>query len=63
VEQELRPRRDFNDDRRRIFGGANRLIAFICECADPDCRNTVLLTQDEYDARRPELILHEDHAL
>ena len=31
----------------RSFAGA-RLIAFVCECADDDCRRTVALTPEAY---------------
>lgn len=51
-----------NEHRRRLFGDAGRSLALICECADPECRETVLLTVEEYDARRPEPILHPAHA-
>ena len=34
-------------------GFANELAVFVCECDDPNCRNTVLLPPHEYDARRP----------
>ena len=56
-------RRRLNDDRLRLFGRANRTIAFVCECADPGCSKTVLLGEQEYDARRrvQGLILHESH--
>jgi len=61
VESRVRPTRDFNDDRRRIFGGSDRLIAFVCECADPECRQTVPLTEAQYDQRRPGLIVADRH--
>jgi hypothetical protein len=55
-------RRRFNDDRFRVFGGHGRVIAFVCECADPGCSKTVLLTEEDYDKRRREgLILHPSH--
>ena len=42
-----------NDYRRRTFGGrADRLVAFVCECADAGCHRAVLLTADEYDRLR-----------
>jgi len=56
------PRRRFNDDRRRLFGAAGRLIAFVCECGDPHCHDSVLLTAADYEARRPGLIVHDRHA-
>jgi hypothetical protein len=41
--------------------GGQNLIEFICECGDPTCRRTVVLTLDEYEQRRPDPILHPDH--
>jgi hypothetical protein len=42
-----------NDYRRRTFGGrADRLVAFVCECVDTECRRAVLLTAEEYDRLR-----------
>ena len=52
---------DFNEDRRRLFGESGRTIAFVCECDDPNCRNTVLLAPHEYDARRPAPIVDGTH--
>jgi hypothetical protein len=60
-EAEAHPRRRFNEDRKRVFGGSERLIAFICECSDPDCRETVMLTERQYDARRPGLVVRDGH--
>jgi hypothetical protein len=57
--EDLRPQ--LNDDRRRRFGETGRLLALLCECGDADCRRTVLLTPDEYDAARPGPILHPEH--
>ncbi len=46
-------RRDVNEFRLRTFGHEDdRVIAFICECADPDCRRTVVLTRTTYDDLR-----------
>jgi len=53
--------RRVNDDRRVRFGQRERALALICECGEPGCRQTVLLTVDEYDALRPGLILHPGH--
>lgn len=50
-----------NDDRRRRFGQQARTLALLCECSDPDCRRTVLLTREEYDALRPGPLLHPEH--
>ena len=60
-EAEAHPRRRFNEDRKRVFGGSERLIAFICECSDPECRETVLLTERQYDALRPGLLVRDGH--
>ena len=57
--EDLRPR--LNEDRRRRFGAAGRTLALLCECGELDCRRTVLLTVEEYDAVRPGPILHPDH--
>jgi hypothetical protein len=54
-------RKAMNEHRRRMFGDAARPLALICECNDPDCRETVLLEVEDYDARRPGLILHPAH--
>jgi hypothetical protein len=47
-------RREVNDFRWRVFGGGvpDKLIAFLCECADPRCHSTALLTVEEYERRR-----------
>lgn len=52
-----------NQDRRRIFGGS-RAIAFLCECADEDCRASVVLTPRQYDLLRGagDPLLHPGHA-
>jgi hypothetical protein len=55
------PRRALNDNRRSIFAGSGRLIAFVCECGDTDCTATVPLEPAEFDARRPGAILHPLH--
>ena len=36
-------------------------LEFFCECGDPTCRRTIVLTLDEYNERRPDPILHADH--
>jgi hypothetical protein len=51
----------FNDDRLRAFRDKQALIAFVCECEDRDCCRTVLLSAAEFEARRPQPILHESH--
>ena len=47
-------RREINDFRWRAFGGddPDKLVAFICECGDPQCHSTALLTGREYEQRR-----------
>ena len=57
--QETRLR--MNEDRFRIFHDVNREIAFICECADPECHRTVVLTPARYESIRPDLILDPAH--
>ncbi len=51
-----------NGQLARTFGGhEDRLIAFVCECGDPGCYRGVLLTIEEYERRRPGLIVHDGH--
>ena len=50
-----------NADRRRRFGEPGRTLALVCECGDPDCRLTVLLTVERYDLIRPGEIVHPEH--
>jgi hypothetical protein len=50
-----------NDDRRRRFGTPERMLALLCECADPTCHRTVLVSAEDYDRLRPGPILHPDH--
>ena len=57
---EIRPM--MNADRRRQFGQPGRMLALVCECVDPDCRNTVLISTEDYDAIRPGPVLDPDHA-
>lgn len=61
VENDRARRRRINDDRRRAFGSSGRRLALRCECFDPDCLRTVVLTVQEYDARRPGAIVHDEH--
>ena len=56
-------RQRMNVDRRRRFGSAGRTLALLCECGDPDCHRTVLLSVEDYDARRPAPIVHPEHGL
>ena len=58
---EQRHRQRLNADRRRRFGAANRVLALLCECGEIDCRRTVMLSVDEYDAFLPRVIVHPDH--
>lgn len=48
--------RDANDRLRRIVPGygfeAGDRVPFICECADPGCFETVMLSLEEYDRVR-----------
>ena len=55
------PRSRVNEDRIRLFGSADRQIALVCECPDPQCRRTVVLTVAEYERIRPAAVLHPDH--
>jgi hypothetical protein len=50
-----------NADRRERFGDTGRMLALVCECSDPSCHRTVLLSPEEYDSRRPGLVLHPAH--
>jgi hypothetical protein len=60
-ERDLRSR--LNADRRRRFGDTERPLALLCECDDPSCRETVVLSVDEYDSQRPAAaIVHPSHA-
>jgi hypothetical protein len=36
-------------------------LKFVCECGDRDCRLPVFLTLAEYEAHRPEPVIHRDH--
>ena len=38
-------------------------LALLCECGDPACLRTVLLTLEEYDNRRPEPVVHPEHGV
>jgi hypothetical protein len=50
-----------NEDRLRIFADPHRPVAFVCECSDPDCLRTVVMTPAEYRARAGKPVLHESH--
>ena len=62
MEPDTERRKAMNEHRRRLFGDAGRPLALLCECDDPDCRETILLTVEEYDSLRPRPILHPTHA-
>jgi hypothetical protein len=51
-----------NADRRRECGDTGQMLALMCECGDPRCHATVLMTVEEYDAHGGEPILHPSHA-
>ena len=57
--------RAINNYRRRKFGHQElRVIAFVCECADDQCRRAVLLTPGEFDEARASgrpIVLDSDH--
>ena len=57
-------RRKINDSRQQLFGrrDSGRLIAFVCECGDPECHRTVPLSGSDYAAHRPGLILADGQA-
>ena len=51
-----------NENRRELFEAGARPIAFVCECGDAACAQTVVLTAAEYDLRRADagvLLAHE----
>jgi len=56
----------YTSQSRRHFADSERLeserLGFVCECPDPDCRRRVSLTLEEYEARRPDPIIHRDHS-
>jgi hypothetical protein len=54
-------RLELNADRRRRFGTPGRTLALLCECGDASCHRTLLLTAEEYDARRPGPVIHPAH--
>ena len=62
MEERTTLRRRLNDDRRRRFA-ASDLLALLCECGDPDCHHTVVLSPSDYDERRPDAIVHPLHAV
>ena len=61
MDKQIDLRQAMNADRRRQFGSSGRSLALMCECADAECRRTVVLSPEEYDAVRPAPILHPEH--
>ena len=53
-------RKRMNEDRLRIFPG-DRPVAFVCECPDPTCLRTVVVTPAQYRALSGAPLLHELH--
>jgi hypothetical protein len=61
---EVDRRRVFNDDRWRQFNESGEFIAFICECFDPDCFATIVLSGAQFEAARarpPHQLLQPGH--
>jgi hypothetical protein len=54
-------RRVLNADRRRL-ARTGRMLALVCECGDPRCHATVVMSVEAFDARGDEPILHPSHA-
>lgn len=50
----------FNQAQLRSFRERER-VAFLCECGEEACHRTVVLSPAEYEALRPEPILHPSH--
>lgn len=50
-----------NEDRLRIFPDAEHPVAFVCECDDPSCLRTVVMTPAAYHALEGAAILHSSH--
>jgi hypothetical protein len=63
VHSDQQLRREANDNRRLMFGANGRLIVFVCECEGDGCRDSVLLTAEDFDAKRPGLVMLESHPL
>jgi hypothetical protein len=53
-------RRTVNEGRRSLFAHLP-VVGFVCECPLESCYDTVPLSADDYDARRPGLIIAADH--
>jgi hypothetical protein len=56
-------REAINDFRVRFFGASDRVVALVCECADPGCRRAVRLTRAEDTALREQgiALLYPSH--
>jgi len=54
--------RRLNEHRRTLFERREQPIVFVCECGGPGCAAGVTLTIEEYDARRPQLIVADGHS-
>ena len=55
-------RRALNADRRQQFGDSGRLLALICECGDPLCHATILMSARAFDAHGDApIVSHEIH--
>lgn len=66
MDAETERRRQVNVNRVHLFGtNEQRVIAFVCECGDGDCRETALLTGPQFQARAAdgERIVHPRHTL
>lgn len=64
VSEEAQRRQLLNESRVRLFGAdPERVIAFVCECSDSDCRESVLLRAGDYAtvAGAGELLKHDRH--
>lgn len=65
VSLEEERRRRLNENRASLFGATNpeRLIVFLCECSDADCRETILLSARAYTEQIEAggLVVHEGH--
>ena len=56
-------RREANDNRRQLFAANGRLIVFVCECEGDHCRDSVLLSAEDFDAIRPGWVRLQSHPL
>jgi hypothetical protein len=56
-------RRALNDDRRKQVGDSGGLLAPVCECGDPLCHRTIVMTPHEYDTYADRPIVHPSHRI